>query len=168
MTTTRRHDGARASEVGGGEGREQLERDRELDEILSELRVVLPGVTVLFAFLLTVPFTGKFPEIDTADRAAYFLAFISAAVSMVFLVGESAYHRIVGKPYDKARLTRTASRQAVVGIAALAVALTAVVFLVGDVVYGSKVAAGVATSVLALALGVWFVFPLTRRDRGRS
>ena len=130
MTTTRRHDRAPDDGARGDDEREQLQRDRELDEILGELRVVLPGVTVLFAFLLTVPFTGDFLEVDTVDRAAYFLAFISAAVSMVFLVGESAYHRIVGKPYDKARLTRTAGRQAVVGIAALAFALTAVVFLV--------------------------------------
>ena len=164
MTTSRQRDGVGDREVQTDDERAQLERDRELDEILSELRVVLPGVTVLFAFLLTVPFTGEFLELGTADRAAYFLAFISSAVSMVFLVGESAYHRIVGKPYDKERLTRTASRQAVVGIAALAVALTAVVFLFGDVVYGSKVAAGVATTVLALAVGVWFVFPLTRRS----
>ena len=168
MTTTRRHDRVPDDGARGDDEREQLQRDRELDEILGELRVVLPGVTVLFAFLLTVPFTGDFLEVDTVDRAAYFLAFISAAVSMVFLVGESAYHRIVGKPYDKARLTRTAGRQAVVGIGALAVALTAVVFLVGDVVYGSKVATGVATSVLALAIGVWFVFPLSRRVGRRS
>ena len=160
MATTRRHDGAdRRLQV-------QEEADRELDEILSELRVVLPGVTVLFAFLLTVPFTGKFPDIDTLDRAAYFLAFISTAVSMVFLVGESAYHRLVGKPYDKERLTRAAGRQAVVGIAALAVALTAVVFLVTDVVYGARLASAVAATVLALACGVWFAFPLWRREDG--
>lgn len=159
MATTRRHDDA----LDGGH-QDQVETDRELDEILSELRVVLPGVTVLFAFLLTVPFTGEFPEVDTLDRAAYFLAFISSAVSMVFLVGESAYHRLVGKPYDKARLTRAAGRQAVVGIAALAVALTAVVFLVTDVVYGNRLAAAAAASVLVLACGVWFAFPLSRRN----
>lgn len=158
MATTSRRDGAFEH------GSHQDEADRELDEILSELRVVLPGVTVLFAFLLTVPFTGKFPEVDTVDRAAYFLAFISAAVSMVFLVGESAYHRLVGKPYDKARLTRAAGRQAVVGIAALAVALTAVVFLVTDVVYGHRLAAAVTTAVLALTCSVWFAFPLSRRS----
>lgn len=159
MATTRRHD-----DVPDGGHQDQEETDRELDEILSELRVVLPGVTVLFAFLLTVPFTGEFPEVDTLDRAAYFLAFISSAVSMVFLVGESAYHRLVGKPYDKARLTRAAGRQAVVGIAALAVALTAVVFLVTDVVYGNRLAAAAAASVLGLACGVWFAFPLSRRN----
>lgn len=137
--------------------------DRELDEILSELRVVLPGVTVLFAFLLTLPFTGAFTDLDSIDRAAYFLAFMAAAVSMVFLVGESAYHRLVGKPYDKARLTRTAGRQAVVGIACLAVALTAVVFLVTDVVYSNRLAAAIAASVLVLAGVVWFAFPLSRR-----
>ena len=140
--------------------------DRELDEILSELRVVLPGVTVLFAFLLTVPFTADFPSVDTADRAAYFLAFIAAAVSIVFLVGESAYHRIVGRPYDKERLTRTAGRQAVAGIASLAVALTAVAFLVTDVVYGTRLAAAVAAAVFGLATVVWFAFPLSRRLPG--
>lgn len=163
MTTTRQHD---VTGVVADGPKDQEDCDRELDEILSELRVVLPGVTVLFAFLLTVPFTGAFEGVDSLDRGAYFLAFIASAVSIVFLVGESAYHRLVGKPYDKALLTRTAGRQAVVGIAALAVALTAVAFLVTDVVYGNRLAAGVSTLVLGLAAGVWFVFPLSRRSRG--
>ena len=147
------------------EPRTQRDADRELGEILSELRVVLPGVTVLFAFLLTVPFTSDFPEVGTVDRGAYFLAFVASAVSMIFLVGESAYHRLIGKPYDKRLLTRTASRQAVVGITSLAVALTSVAFLVTDVVYGTALAAVVAAAVLALAAVVWFAFPLSRRAR---
>jgi len=143
---------------------DQDDLDRELDELLGEIRVVLPGVTVLFAFLLTVPFTGRVDGLDTVDRAAYFLAFMASAVSMVFLVGESAYHRLVGKPYDKRQLLETAGRQAVVGIASLAVALVSVVFLVSDVVYSSRLAAVVAVGVLVLAVVVWFAFPLSRRS----
>lgn len=143
---------------------DQDDLDRELGELLGEIRVVLPGVTVLFAFLLTVPFTGGFDGLDTVDRAAYFLAFIASAVSMVFLVGEVAYHRLVGKPYDKRQLLETAGRQAVVGVACLAVALVSVVFLVSDVVYGSRLAAVVAVGVLVLSGGVWLAFPLSRRS----
>lgn len=162
MAVTRR-EGSELKRLERDEPDTQRDADRELDELLGELRVVLPGVTVLFAFLLTLPFTGKFPDVDSLDRAAYFVAFIASAVSMVFLVGESAYHRLVGKPYDKGVLIHTVGRQAVMGIGCLALALTAVVFLVTDVVYGATLAAFVTAAVLALALVVWFAFPLSRR-----
>jgi archaellum biogenesis protein FlaJ (TadC family) len=145
---------------------EQRTLDREVDELTAELRTVIPGVTVLLAFLLTVPFAAGFPELGTVQQAAYFTAFLSTALAVVFLVGESAYHRLRGKPYDKGLLLRTATRQAVAALVLLAVALGAVVFLVTDVLYGSWVSVPLAAALLALAAVAWFGIPLRRRLRG--
>lgn len=139
--------------------------DRELDELTSELRTVIPGVTVLLAFLLTLPFTAAFPDLTDAQRSAYFIAFMCTALAVVFLLGEGAYHRVRGKPYDKRALVRTATRQAVTALALLAVALTAVIFLVTDVLYRSALSALLAAAVAVLTLVTWFGLPLSRRIR---
>jgi predicted neutral ceramidase superfamily lipid hydrolase len=76
----------------------QEDLDRELDEFLGEVRVMLPAVTVLFAFLLTVPFTARFPQLALPTRTAYFVAFVTTAIAIVLLVGETGYHRLRGKP----------------------------------------------------------------------
>jgi cobalamin synthase len=139
--------------------------DRELNEILSELRVLLPGVAVLFAFLLTVPFSSRFPELRDLDRAVYFVAFVASALALVCLVGESAYHRLRGKPYDKRLLIQTASHEAVAGILCLVIALVAVVFLVSDLLFPGAVAVTVTMAVLGLAITLWLVLPILRRMR---
>ncbi len=148
-----------------GEPTQEEDVDRELDEVVSELRVILPGVAVLFAFLLTIPFSSRFPELRDLDRAAYFVGFVSTAVALVCLVGESAYHRLRGKPYDKLVLVRTASHQAIAGIAFLGVALVAVVFLVSDLLFPGPLTIAVTLGVVALAVTLWFVLPLFHRLR---
>lgn len=143
------------------------EQDQRLDELTSELRVIIPGVTVLFAFLITVPFAAGFGGLSPVDRTAYFVAFLATAFAIVLLVGESAYHRLRGHPYDKGLMLRTATRQAVAALALLCVALAAVVFLVADVVYDRTVASFAAGLVLVAATLTWFGLPLARRLRGR-
>ncbi|MBW3546581.1 MAG: hypothetical protein KY452_00370 [Actinobacteria bacterium] len=141
----------------------QSDLDRELDEFLGEVRVVLPAVTVLFAFLLTVPFTARFEGLLLAARTAYFVAFMTTATAIVLLVGETGYHRLRGKPYDKHRMLRTATRQAVAALVLLAVGLSAVVYLVTTVLYGTGWAAACTTFLGLLAVGTWFLLPLRRR-----
>ncbi|MDP8953388.1 MAG: DUF6328 family protein [Actinomycetota bacterium] len=141
----------------------QEEIDRELDEFLGEVRVVLPAVTVLFAFLLTIPFTARFELLSRVSRTAYFVAFITTATAIVLLLGETGYHRLRSKPYDKDRMLRTSSRQAIAALALLAVALSAVVFLVTSVLYGSGAAVAFTGFLGLLAVGTWFVLPLQRR-----
>lgn len=152
--------------LSGTSKAEQEKLDRELDELLAETRVVLPGVTVLFAFLLTLPFVSNFQLAHARDRGAYFMAFISAALAMVLLIAQSAYHRLRGKPYDKARMLRTFTRQAISAIALLAIAMTSVVFLVTDMVYGGNAALPLAAAMFAFCLALWFGLPLARRLRG--
>ena len=143
----------------------ERDEDRELQELLGEVRVVLPGVTVLFAFLLSLPFTARFSSLTGAQRGAFFVAFLSTAVAIVFLVGEVAYHRLRGHPYDKPQMIKTATRQTVTGVVLLGTALVAVIFLVTDVLYAGAAPASVASVVGLLAIVVWFAVPLSRRHR---
>ncbi len=145
--------------------RDEEALDRELDELTSELRMVIPGVTVLLAFLLSVPFASGFPSLDGLQQGAYFTAFLSTALAVVFLLGEGAYHRIRGKPYDKGLLLKTATRQTVTALLLLGVALSAVVFLVTDVLFGAVVSVPLTAAVTVLVAATWFGLPLLRRLR---
>lgn len=158
---------------GGGSGSDApdpQERDdatlhRELDELSGELRTCIPATTLLLAFLLTVPFASGFPAMDGRQRVSYFVAFLSAAVALVLMLGESGYHRLRGKPYDKGVLVRTAGRQLIVALGFVGVAISAVVFLVTDILFGPVIASGVAISLVLLVVVTWFGIPLVRRRR---
>jgi len=115
-----------------------------------------------------VPFSAGFDAASNVSRVAYFAAFLAAAAAVVMLVGESAFHRLSGRPYDKAQLVRTASAQALAGIALLGVALAAVTFLVTDVLFQPLVATAVTAALLLLAVVTWLVLPLRRRLAGNS
>jgi O-antigen/teichoic acid export membrane protein len=148
------------------EKREQETLDRELDELNSELRTVIPGVTVLLAFLLGIPFTSVFSDLTELQSDVYFVAFLATALAVVFLMGESAYHQIRGKPYSKGRLLKTAIRQMVTALILLGISITAVVFLVTDLLFGALPAALVAAALALLIVAIWFGLPLLRRWRG--
>ena len=149
----------------GDEGDQQSRLDRELDELLQELRVSLPGVQVLFAFLLTVPFSQRFASLTSTQRTAYFLAFLAAAAASAFLLAPAAYHRIQWRQRDKERLLESATRFAIVGLACLALAIAAASFVVSDVLYDTAWAGVVAALVAALIASLWFVLPIARRFR---
>ncbi|MGQ0805946.1 MAG: DUF6328 family protein [Actinomycetota bacterium] len=140
--------------------------DRELNELLQELRVTLPGVQVLFAFLLTVPFSQRFGQLTSAQRTAYFVAFLTAAVATALLLAPAAYHRIQWRQHDKERLLRTSTVLAIAGLGFLALAMAAATFVVSDVLYETTWAGAVAAGVIALLATFWFVLPLTSRMRG--
>ncbi|WP_157068991.1 DUF6328 family protein [Sandaracinus amylolyticus] len=142
--------------------------DRELHELVGELRVVLPGATVLFAFLLTVPFADRWDELPQLERAFFFSAFLTSGLAIVLLVGVSAYHRLRGHPYDKHGLVRTASRQTIGALGLLAIALSASMFVVGSFVYERALGAIAALVVMVAAVGTWFALPLARRHRARA
>lgn len=142
------------------------EADRQLSELVQELRLVLPGTTVLFAFLLSVPFSARFDTLTTFDRVVYFVAFMAAGLALVFLLAEAGYHRVRGKPYDKLVMVRTTSHQAIAGLIGLGVSLISCVVLVADFVYGPVVAICVAIPLGVGSLGMWFGLPLWRRFKG--
>ena len=136
--------------------------DRELIELLNELRVALPGVQVLFAFLLTVPFTQMFSEINELQRNVYFIAFITAACATAFLIAPSAYHRIQFRAGDKEQLLKTSNVLAIIGMFFLAVSVTFVVFLITDLLFSGSAPAIITAVIAGLFAFLWYVMPLYR------
>ena len=139
--------------------------DRELIELLNELRVVLPGVQVLFAFLLAVPFSQRFERLTGTQEDVFFAAFLCTTVATALLIAPSVYHRLRWREHDKEQMLRTSNRLAIAGTAFLAAAVVAVVYLVTDLIFGF-VATIVATTLSALMFGwFWYGLPLVRRWR---
>jgi Family of unknown function (DUF6328) len=141
---------------------------RELIELLNELRVALPGVQVLFAFLLIVPFSQGFPELGQLDRQIYFVAFIATAVSTVLLIAPSAYHRLRWRQHDKERMLVISNLLTIAGLASLAVAITATVFVITDFVFHRAWASTFTAIVAALFLIFWYAIPLGSALRDRQ
>jgi predicted membrane channel-forming protein YqfA (hemolysin III family) len=152
--------------VGGSEQETEKERvDRELIELLQELRVTLPGVQVLFAFLLTLPFSQGFERISPGQRGWYYASFVATTGAAVLLVAPASYHRIRFRRGGKERMLRTANHFAIVGMVLLAVATSCAVFLVTDVLFSVPVASAVAGGLAAAIAWIWFGLPLVRRAR---
>jgi uncharacterized protein DUF6328 len=139
--------------------------DRNLNEMLGELRVALPGVQVLFAFLLAVPFNQRFSQTTSFEKGVYFVTLVGTAVAAAFLIAPSAMHRIEFRADDKHHIVFTANRFAVIGFAVLGVAMTAAVLLVTHFLY-SEALAVVTTVLTAVAFfSLWFALPLARLRR---
>lgn len=134
--------------------------DRELIELLNELRVVLPGVTVLFAFLLAVPFAKGWPKVTPFERDAFLVAVSAAGVSIAFLTAPSAYHRLRFRHGDKSHIVTIGNRLAILGIAAFAVALDAVILLVLSYVVSRGAGIAACVSLGALVLTLWYGLPI--------
>ena len=142
--------------------------DRELIELLNELRVALPGVQVLFGFLLTVPFAQGWSRVTDSQRTVFFLTFLCTAVATALLIAPSAQHRILWRAHDKEALLRRANLLAVFGTVFLALAVTGAVWVVTDQIY-RQAPTGLVTAVIAgLLAWVWFAAPLIRRARRLS
>jgi len=139
--------------------------NRELIELLNELRVALPGVQMLFGFLLAVPFSQRFGTITTTQRHVYYVTFLSTAFATVFFIAPTAYHRLRFRQRDKEQLVQTASRLTIVGTWFLALALAGAVFVVTDLIFKTTVTA-IATATVAAALVIlWYGLPGYRRFR---
>ena len=137
--------------------------DRNLAELLQELRVAGLGVQVLFGFLLSLPFTNRFDTISRGQRDLYLACLVLSAVATALLLGPVAYHRLVFRRGQKEGLVRAANVMAIAGLAAVGLAVSAAVLLVTSFV-ASGLAAGLITAFVAgLFALVWFAFPLTRR-----
>lgn len=149
-------------------GRDESESerlDRNLSELLQELRVALPGVQVLFAFLLAVPFQQNFSEITPFQEKVYFATLLLTAISAMLLISPSAYHRMTFRMQQKDDLVFLANKLAIAGLTFLALAMTGAIVLITDVLYGTVatvVSGGLALTMFAL---FWAALPLERRGR---
>lgn len=147
-------------------GREETKEerlDRNLGELLQELRVALPGVQVLFAFLLAVPFQQGFSKISEFQKDIYFATLLLTAISAALLISPSAYHRLTFRMQQKDQLLLLANRFTIAGLTALALAMILAIVLITDVLFSTAatiVAGGIATAVFAF---FWFALPLKRR-----
>ncbi|MDP9389278.1 MAG: DUF6328 family protein [Actinomycetota bacterium] len=129
--------------------------------------MALPGVEVLFAFLLTLPFTTRFETLTTTQRSAYYMSLLSSAVASLFLIAPSARHRM-DRDADPGQFIQAASRLAVAGVVLVAVAMSGVVYLVTSVIYGVELAAVVAAALAGGFGWIWFAAPARRRSRRRG
>jgi hypothetical protein len=152
------------------DGKPEHDLDKELIELLNELRVALPGVQVLFAFLLAVPFANGWTRVTDLQRDVFFVAFLTTAAASILLIAPSAYHRLRWREGDKEQMLRTSNRLAIGGTIFLALGMTAVVFLISDILF-SAWWAGLTTGVIAGGFAwFWYGLPLSRRpgDAARS
>jgi hypothetical protein len=165
-----RKDSDRASDdVDPGSDEPTSERlNRELIELLNELRVALPGVQVLFAFLLTVPFSSRFETITSVQRGLYFATLVGTTIATVLFMTPTAFHRIQFRQGDKERILRVSNVFAIVGIGSMAISITLAITLIADLLFGAGAAVAVGASALLVMGGLWFAYPLSRRVRDGS
>lgn len=160
MTDRRTHD------IDEPEG-EHERLNREFDQLLGGLRVALPGVQVLFAFLLTVAFTDAFEDLDADAVTAYLLAVTLAALASVLLIAPSVHHRLRFRDGTKEQMIRVANVFSVVGSTCLGLAIGCALYLVGDVGFPGSAARWIGPAVTVVAAFTWFVVPLGYRS-GRT
>ncbi len=147
----------------------QKERvNRELNELLEEIRVAIPGAEVLFAFLLGVAFTARFVELSNLQRNVYFFTLVTAAGATSLLIAPAAHHRLAFRGGDKEKLLFTATRLAVASLVMVLVAISGVVFLVGDLLYSTAFAT-TAAAVTGCWFGwFWFLLPWRTSQRRQA
>jgi hypothetical protein len=137
--------------------------DRNLAELLQELRVASLGVQVLFGFLLSLPFTNRFTRLSHGQRELYLTSLVLAAVATALLGGPVAYHRLVFRRGQKERLVRTANVMALLGLGTVGLAVSAAVLLVTGFVASGLAVGLIGGLVFCMFGGLWFVFPLAHR-----
>jgi hypothetical protein len=136
--------------------------DRNFNELLGELRIALPGVQVLFAFLLTVPFAQGFSQLTGFERGLYFAVLLLTALASALLIAPTAYHRLQFRRGRKREILMFANRSAVLGLGALALAMSGAILLITDFLFGIAAAIPVGAAA-ALMFGIlWYLLPLRR------
>ena len=150
--------------------REETQRerlDRELEQLLNELRVAMPGVQVLFGFLLTVPFQQRFAQVTDFQRHTYFATLLASAAASALLIAPTAYHRLVFRERDKPKLVLISSKLTIAGLGCLALAMNGAVLLVTDLLFRETTVTVTVALTAALFIGLWFALGLARRTVGK-
>src|SRR5205085_2111156 len=161
-------DGSPQSVLLDGRSETELERyDRNLSEILSELRVALPGVQVLFAFLLVAPFNQRFGTVSEFERRLYFATLLCTLLASILLIAPTLVHRLQFRRGQKGAVVKAANRLMIAGLCAFALAMTCAMLLITHYLFG-QVTAIVTTVVVVCVFGlVWFALPLRQRSADR-
>ena len=147
---------------------EEVKRDRQMAELLQELRIALPGVQILFAFLLTVPFAMGFTKATDFQRDLYFVTLLATAASTICLIAPSATHRLRFHQQERAYIVESANRLLIAGLVFLAIAIVCAVTLITDYLFDLGKAWYWPAAVAIALIVMWFVRPLIRHVRGVS
>ncbi len=148
--------------AGDGDLTEQQRRDRQMIELLNELRIALPGVQILFAFLLTVPFTQRFPDLTSFERDVFYVTLLATVLSTACLIAPSAAHRLRFHRGDREWLVESANTLLIAGLAFLAVAIGAAFLLITDLLFDGTRVWIYSVIVWVVIVALWFVRPLRR------
>jgi hypothetical protein len=135
--------------------------NRELIELLGELRVALPGVQVLFAFLLAVPFQARFADATAFQRGVYFATLSLSALASVLFIAPSALHRLNFRVAHKRRIVFMSNALTIWGLLVLALAMTGVMLLISDFLFGTAVGISVAVASAGVFAFFWLLLPTT-------
>ena len=154
--------------AGSAVKEEEDKRDRQMIELLNELRVALPGVQLLFGFLLTVPFSQRFADTTSFQRNVFYVTLISAACSTICFIAPSAVHRLRFHQNERAYVIESANKLLIAGLAFLAVAIICAVLLITDVLYNGPRVVIYVGAIALLLIFLWFVRPVYRHARGMS
>ena len=139
--------------------------DRQLTELLNELRVALPGVQMLFGFLLAVPFSQRFSTLDHPQRNLYYTTFLAAALASACFIAPASFHRIVWRQNLKRTVVHISSGLAIAGTVFLAAAITGSVALVTSLLFGTGSSAIAGGCCAGLIVALWYALPLAYRLR---
>ena len=145
-----------------GEGAQERSA-REVVELLQELRVVLPGVQVLFAFLLTLPFTQRFAQLTTLQQEVFFATLLCTAAATALLIAPSAHHRLLWRRGAREERLQVGNLLTILGLLFLVPAMVGVIFVITDLMFGSPTAVGVTVAMAASFVLLWFLLPLRYR-----
>jgi hypothetical protein len=155
-----------AEEAEDGRHETELERlDRNLTELLGELRVALPGVQVLFAFLLAVPFNQGFQKATGFQKDVYLVTLLLTALATALLIAPSAYHRLEFRLGDKQHIVFMANRFAIIGFGFLAAAMSSAVLLVTEYLFSETTAVICTVGAAIVLYGFWYIAPFARRRK---
>jgi hypothetical protein len=144
---------------------EEEKQNRQMIELLNELRVALPGVQILFGFLLTVPFAQGFQRVDGLQRALFYATLLCTAASTVCLIAPSATHRLRFHKGDRAYVIETANKYTIAGLIFLAVAIVLALVLITDFIYDGAAIFAFPAAIALLLVALWFARPLLRGAR---
>ncbi len=147
---------------------DEQKRDRQMIELLNELRVALPGVQILFAFLLTVPFTQRFPRLSSFQVDVFYLTLVATTLSAACLIAPSAAHRLRFHQQERAWLIESANVLLIAGLAFLAMAIGMAFLLVTDILFDGIRVWIYSGAIWVVLIGLWFARPLARGLQGRS
>ena len=154
----------------GAPGRHETEEerlDRNFNELLQELRVSQTGVQILFAFLLTLPFTQRFTDVTRFERDVYFVTLLFAGMASVLFIGPVSWHRVLFRRQEKREVVFAANRMAIGGLGCLAIAIVGAIVLITDFLFGETATVIVCGSLAAVIVVLWYLLPLLRLLRFR-